>query len=100
MDISLEQIITIVVKEVISELSRRGIHIESEISKGTKNVQSRKKIRIELKEYKTPLLTENHILEMDSNIDEIEVPLKTLITPSAKDLVRNRKIKITKYQRS
>jgi len=94
--ISLEEIISLVVKEVIAELSRRGIQVE-----GNKNVSlgidsAKQKIRLDLGEYKTPLLTEAHILELDPEVKEIEVPLKTIVTPSAQDLIRQRKIIITK----
>lgn len=50
---------------------------------------------MDLAEYKTPLLTELHILELDLGVVEIEVPIKTIVTPSAQDLIRKRKIIIT-----
>lgn len=96
MKISLEEIISLVVKEVIAELGRKGIHVEG----GSDNIFStdatNKIITMDLSEYKTPLLTELHILELDSEVGEIQVPIKTLVTPSAQDLIRKRKIIITK----
>ena len=96
MKISLEEIISLVVKEVVAELANRGIQVDgnSEITL-SKSINS-KKIKMDLSEYKTPLLTEDHILKMDSDIVEIEVPIKTIVTPSAQDLIRKRKIIITK----
>ena len=96
MNISLEEIISMVVKEVIAELSKKGIHIENEISHAFGGIKAEDIIKMDFKEYKTPLLTEAHILEVDLNIKEIEVPKKTIITPSAQDLIRKRKIIITK----
>ena len=51
-----------------------------------------------MSKYKTPLLTEAHILEIDKKIKEIEVPEKTIITPSALDLIKKRNIIITKIK--
>jgi len=93
--ISLKEIISLVVEEVILELGRKGIQVDSEVNHISKVGSTHKIIKMELKEYKTPLLTENHILEIDPQIVEIEVPIKTIITPSAQDLIRKRKIIIT-----
>ena len=96
MKISLEEIISLVVKEVIAELARKGIQVDSEINSFSKADTTKQKIKLDLKEYKTPLLTEARILELDSEVAEIEVPIKTIITPSAQDLIRKRNIIITK----
>ncbi len=95
MKISLEEIISLVVKEVVAELARRGIQVDGNNENILSPDKSRRKIKMDLSEYKTPLLTENHILELDSDILEIEVPIKTIVTPSAQDLIRKRKILIT-----
>ena len=96
MSISLDEIISIVVKEVIAELARRGIQVENGTSNNLSTNADRKKTKMDLSEYKSPLLTESHILKMDSDIVEIEVPVKTIVTPSAQDLIRKRRILITK----
>lgn len=96
MKISLEEIISLVVKEVIAELAKKGIQVDGEINSFSKTDTTKQKIKLDLKEYKTPLLTEARILELDSEVVEIEVPIKTIITPSAQDLIRKRNIIITK----
>ena len=96
MKISLEEIISLVVKEVIAELARKGIQVDGEINSFSKADTTKQKIKLDLKEYKTPLLTEARILEFDSEVVEIEVPIKTIITPIAQDLIRKRNIIITK----
>ena len=96
MKISLEEIISLVVKEVIAELAKKGIQVDGEINSFSKTDRTKQKIKLDLKEYKTPLLTEARILELDSEVVEIEVPIKTIITPSAQDLIRKRNIIITK----
>jgi len=94
--ISLEEIISLVVKEVIAELSRRGIQVDGNSNNISAADMNKQKVKFDLSEYKTPLLTEERILELNSEVSEIEVPLKTIITPSAQDLIRKRKIIITK----
>jgi len=94
--ISLEEIISLVVKEVITELSRRGIQVSGNSNNVSAADMNKQKVKFDLSEYKTPLLTEERILELNSEVSEIEVPLKTIITPSAQDLIRKRKIIITK----
>ncbi len=96
MKISLEEIISLVVKEVITELSRRGIQVSGNSNNVSAADMNKQKVKFDLSEYKTPLLTEERILELNSEVSEIEVPLKTIITPSAQDLIRKRKIIITK----
>ena len=96
MKISLEEIISLVVKEVIAELARKGIQVDGELNNILKADSTKQKIKLDLKEYKTPLLTEAHILDMNSNTEEIEVPQKTIITPSAQDMIRKRNIIIIK----
>lgn len=94
--ISLEEIVALVVKEVVLELSKRGIQIDGENSNLTTPEVAKQKIKIDMSKYKTPLLTEAHILELDSIIKEVEIPKRTIITPSAFDLIRQNKIIITK----
>ena len=96
--ISLEEIIFLVVKEVVKELTKRGVQITGEISNISAFEEINKKIEIDMNKYKTPLLTEKRILEIDNKITEIEIPQKTIITPSAFDLIKQRKIKITRIK--
>ena len=96
MKISLEEIISLVVKEVIAELAKKGIQVDGENNNFSMADTTKQKVKMDFKEYKTPLLTEARILELDSEVVEIEVPIKTIITPSAQDLIRKRNIIITK----
>jgi len=59
---------------------------------------SKHKVIINMNKYKTQLLTAAHILELDLEIKEIEVPEKTIVTPSALDLIRERKILLKKIK--
>ena len=96
MKISLQEIISLVIKEVLAELVRKGIQVDGENNNFSMADTTKQKVKMDFKEYKTPLLTEARILELDSEVVEIEVPIKTIITPSAQDLIRKRNIIITK----
>lgn len=98
MKIYIEEIVTLVVKEVEKELKKRGIEIDyscsGKNSDCTKSIS--KTIELTFEGFKTPLVTEEKVLSLNENIREVVVPKKTIITPSAFDLIKKRKIKITK----
>ena len=96
MKISLEDIIAMVVKEVIAELSKKGIEVEVGNSSFTQNTpllqKEKTQQKLNLSKFKTPLVTEEEILNLNSSIKEIVVPKGTQITPNARDLIRKRKL--------
>ena len=93
----IEKLIEIIVREVISELSKLNlIDLNSGIKNSTcscnniiKKVQSK---MIDMSNYKTPILTENHLLTLDPTISEIIVPKGTIITPGARDIIKKQKL--------
>ncbi len=99
MKISIEKIIELVVKEVISELTKRGYEIN--FSSRGKNpgaaFSSNKKVyeEIDMSDYKTPVLTEKNIQLLNEEVEGIIVPEKTIITPGAKDLIKKKNLIIT-----
>lgn len=99
MKISVEKIIEIVVREVISELMKRGyeINFSTTVTNPVSDLSGNTKSRVEMNMggYKTPVLTENNILLMGQGITEIIIPEKTIITPGARDLIKKKKIIIT-----
>jgi len=87
MDIKLiEEIVRRVVKEVLQELpaSQAAAH------KGLRN----KSERMDFSGYKTPVVTERHIQHLHELTGEIIVPGNTIITPKARDVIREKGIKI------
>jgi hypothetical protein len=92
--VSLENIISMVVKEVIAELTKKGINVDSEINSSTQiNFKKEKtEIKFDMSGFKTPILTEENILNLEGSITTIIVPTKTIITPNARDLIRKRKL--------
>jgi hypothetical protein len=87
MDIKLiEEIVRRVVQEVLQELSvsqTAGYY-------GFKN----KSERLDFSGYKTPVVTERHIHHLHELTGEIVVPEKTVITPKARDIIREKRIKV------
>jgi len=94
--ISLEDIVAMVVKEAVAELSKQGIEIEMGNSSFSQNISFSQKEKtqhkMDLSKFKTPLVTEEEILNLSSSVKEIIVPKGTLLTPNARDLIRKRKL--------
>lgn len=98
MEISIEKLIEIIVGEVVTGLQKHGVEINSSLKQNelikTSLFVSKTKI-IDMSNYKTPLLTENSLLTLEQNICEIIVPLRTLITPGARNIIKKKKLIIT-----
>ena len=96
MKISLEDIVAMVVKEVIAELKRNDVEIVTGNSSSTKNnislPKEKTQHKMDFSKFKTPLVTEEQIRNLSSNIKEIIVPKGTLLTPNARDLIRKRNL--------
>ncbi|MBN2103363.1 hypothetical protein JW835_04900 [bacterium] len=99
MQIAIEELIRKITREVIRELSRQNITIL--VKDGTLASQNQNSIhqtRIEkpdMSKYKTPILTENHIQRLHELTGEVVIPEGTVITPKARELLREKRIKIT-----
>ena len=100
MEINIEKLIEIIVREVITELLRLG-EVMSPSSNELKtncpcnsNNKNKQREVIDLSNYKTPLLTENHLTTLDTAIVEIVVPKGTIISPNAKDIIKKRNLVI------
>ena len=100
MKISVEELVAIIVEEVVIQLQKKGIKINrvksNEAHKSIAFDSNQTIHNFEFSGYKRPLITEEKIIQLKSNIKEISVPQNTIFTPSALDLVRKRKIKINK----
>ena len=99
--ISLEELIVLVIKELLKELKKRGVRVDlSDLNKSKSdskfNEVNNKQIKIDFDGFKTPLVTEERIMNLNREIREIVVPEKTIFTPSSLDLIKNRNIKILK----
>jgi len=93
-EISLQKIIEIVTEEVIKELIKKGIKIDESFIRKTENNNNNKSFEIDMRRFKTPIVTENILGSIDKNINKIIVPAKTIITPGARHIVKKNKLTI------
>ncbi|OQX87034.1 hypothetical protein B6D60_04930 [candidate division KSB1 bacterium 4484_87] len=99
--ISLEKIIQMVAREVVAELEKRGIQVissgepsnHSAQSTGTTGIRTKSE-KIDMSSYKTPILTENHILRLHELAGEIIVPKGTIVTPKAREAIKQKQLTI------
>ncbi len=104
MEVSIERLIELIVKEITAELSRRGIAVipasGKTTSSGVRMSQKHLQEMADLKNYKTPVLTENHLASLESSIREILLPKGTVVTPGARDIILKRKLIIRSDHRT
>jgi len=97
-NINLKYLVEIIVSEVLNELNKRGINILYE--KNLDNTISNKKVyEVNMSEYKTPILTERMLMMIDSTISEIMIPAGTIITHGARDIIKERNLRISFKQK-
>lgn len=99
MQISVEQLIESVVREVIAELTRRGIDVGSpgtparsapvQIARGGS-------LEIDMSAYRTPVLTESQLARIDATVSTILVPCNTVVTPGAWGVLRSKKLTLVR----
>lgn len=102
MNISLEELTILILRELILELKRKGIKIDLASNNfANKNTDKPNAQISDLKfdGFKTPLVTEERILNLNKEVNEIVVPSNTIFTPSSMDLIKKKKIKITKQNK-
>ena len=96
MEINIEKIIQIVTRQVVKELQAKGIKVKfSAGNDNSLNALRTKTETIDMSKYKTPVLTENHIRRLHELTGEVIVPQGTVITPKAKEMIKDRKLVIS-----
>ncbi len=103
-EISIEKIVNLVVKEVVQELMKQGVKVVStggsmvpanfsvlSVDAGLKT----KSEKIDMSKYKSAVLTENHIDRLHELTGEVIIPKGTIITPKAKQKIRDKQIAVT-----
>lgn len=106
MRLPIEQIIEMVTREVIKELTKRGYTVDYTSRfrgmhpHGPETKEARKEttsLELCMKEYQTPILTEARFQEIGFGVKELIIPEKTIITPGAYEQIKKRNMEI-KYQ--
>jgi hypothetical protein len=97
--INIEKLVEIITNEVVEQLTQLGVEIDYSSIKERKIISgnNRKNLNeiINLKNYKTPVLTINQLNSLGEDILEIEVPRGTIITPGARDIIKKRNLRIS-----
>ena len=102
MEITLEKLISLVTAEVIKELKKQGIQIISSSDNNGLGISTdslrTKSEKIDMSRYRTPVLTEIHIRRLHELTGEVIIPKNTIITPKAKEIIKEKRLIITKEQ--
>ncbi len=102
-EVSLDNIINLVVKAVVDELAKRGIKVVNNsqaveaaaVLNKLPGVRTRVE-RIDMSAYKTPVLTELQLQRLHELTGEIVIPNGTVITPKAKEMIRSKGLIVNK----
>ena len=104
-EVSLDKIVSLVVQEVVKELARHNIKVVhaggtlAGIVLPENGVQldgfRTKTEEIDMKAYRSPVLTENHINRLHELTGEIIIPRKTILTPKARMALKSKNIMVS-----
>jgi hypothetical protein len=98
--ISIDKLVESIVREVIAELTKRGVAIGSS-GVPERNVQAGHtgvglNVEIDMSAYRTPVLTESQLTRIDTKVSTIVVPCTTVVTPGAWGIIRSRKLTLVR----
>jgi trimethylamine:corrinoid methyltransferase-like protein len=100
-EIELEKLLGMITTAVLKELKKQGVTVISATSDGhagdnrANNGLRHKSEKIDMSKYQTPVLTENHIRRLHELTGEVLIPPGTVITPKAKELIREKGLQVT-----
>jgi hypothetical protein len=104
-EVSLDKIVSLVVQEVVKELARHNIKVVHSGAAPTDGTLSAggtptdgfrtKTEKIDMKAYRSPVLTENHINRLHELTGEIVITRKTIITPKARMALKSKNIVVS-----
>ena len=104
-EVSLDKIVNLVVQEVVKELARHNIkvvHTGAAPAAGTLSAGGLQPVgfrtkteKIDMKAYRSPVLTENHVNRLHELTGEIVIPRKTILTPKARIALKSKNIVVS-----
>jgi hypothetical protein len=98
MNLPIEDLVNKVVAEVLAELSRRGIKVESGSPQGSSARSASSPTVsvhvVDMNGFRSPVLLERHLLVLTPEVREIAVPAGTVVTPGAKEILRRKNLKL------
>jgi len=98
MNLSTEELVNRVVAEVFAELKRRGLTSDSAPPQpNPQNSAPALKTPVhvvDMSGFRSPVLLESHLASLPPEVKEIAVPPGTVITPGAREIIRNKNLKV------
>ena len=97
MEIPVDRLVEIIVREVLAELARRGVvpSVRTAAQVAPPPAGEGPSLAIDMTGYRTPVLTESRVRAVGRHIREIIVPAGTICTIGARDLMQQRRMKLT-----
>lgn len=97
MQISIEKPVEIIVQQVLAELRKHGVEVETPATESvvTPAVAQTESVEIDMTGYRTPVLTENRVRSVERHVREIFVSAGTICTIGARDAMRQRAMILT-----
>jgi len=93
-DIPIDKLVELIVRQVLAELAKRGIHAGNSPEQRPAASADHARVTIDMTGYRTPVLTEDRVRSLDPRVREILVPPATVCTIGARDALQRRKIKM------
>jgi hypothetical protein len=98
MKIDIQKLVEMIATEIITQLTKIGVEIENTPA-GEKRIDSVELLNnkykvIDMNGYRSPVLTENQLTNLSHETEEVIIPIGTVITPGARDIIRKKKIKL------
>ncbi len=100
----MEQLVGLIVREVIAELTRRGVEIGLPVpparSDPVQHASPGSTLEIDMSPYRTPVLTEGQLARIDGKVSTVVVPCTTVVTPGAWAVIRSRRLMLVRKTQS
>jgi hypothetical protein len=101
--ISMEELVAAVVREVVAELTKRGVEVvgsspspRTAASPSFVSPAPGASVEIDMSGFKTPVLTESQLTRLGPGVGTVVVPCRTVVTPGAWDLLRSKKLNLVR----
>lgn len=104
MEISIEQLVETIVQQVLAELVKRGVQVGPVATSagGVQGVrgQTGTSLEIDMSKFRTPVLTENQLMNIGVKVSTIIVPCSTVVTPGAWDIIKAKQLSLVRKKQS
>ena len=95
MNMSIQEIVELVTREVIKELIRQGVVVDKSLPGIPVSENGKEVVEVDMSGYKTPILSESSFHKIATETKELIVPEKTVITPGAREIIKKNQIRIS-----